>query len=68
MLRTVSIDTGKAMRVICNPHANFTERMKATGNPVRANDESRPIIPVERAINGAGTHHHRCLCGPKSAS
>lgn len=50
MLHTVSINTGKAVRVICNPHVNFTERMNVTGNPTSAKDASRPISPVERAI------------------
>jgi len=50
MLHTVSTNTGKSIRIICNPHVNFTERMNVTGNPVRARDASIPLSPVERAI------------------
>ncbi|MCE9590340.1 MAG: phytanoyl-CoA dioxygenase family protein [Planctomycetes bacterium] len=44
MLHTVSTNTGRSIRVICNPHVNFRERMNVTGDP------ARPISVVERSI------------------
>lgn len=47
MLHTVSLNTGPRIRVICNPHVNFLERMNVTGDP------KRPTSPVELAIQRA---------------
>lgn len=50
LLHTVSTNTGPRVRIICNPHVNFTERMNLVGNPIRAKDPSRTLCPVERAV------------------
>jgi len=44
VLHTVSTNIGKKVRVICNPHICFKERMNVTG------EAGKPVSPVERAI------------------
>ena len=44
ILHTVSTNIGQKIRVICNPHINFRERMNVT------REAGRPTSPVEEAI------------------
>ena len=54
MLHTVSTNVGNKVRVICNPHVRFTDRMNVTADP------TRPTSAVEEAI-------HRALREPAAA-
>lgn len=47
MLHTIGTNCGSKVRVICNPHVNFLERMNVTAEP------GKPVSPVEEAIHRA---------------